>query len=84
MAENVIPVVQIQRAKGTPASEGRAIPQRGTTYAEGVVLSVHQKQHTLADEGSYFVARNPTPGTGVAGHAAPTTLDDTKPFLELF
>ena len=34
-----------------------------------------------AIEGSHFVARNPTPGTGIIGHAAPTTLDDTKPLL---
>jgi hypothetical protein len=26
------------------------------------------------DEGSYFIACNPTPGTGLAGHAAPTDI----------
>lgn len=31
--------------------------------------------------GQYFVANNPTPGTGLIGHAAPTTFDETKPYL---
>ena len=35
------------------------------------------------DEGSYRLLRNATPGTGVAGHAAPTTFDNTKPFIML-
>jgi hypothetical protein len=39
------------------------------------------KSALMAIEGSQFMARNPTPGTGIVGHAAPTTLDDTKPLL---
>lgn len=35
----------------------------------------------VGDEGSYFVALNTTPGTGIAGHAAPTTADTTKPMV---
>lgn len=31
--------------------------------------------------GQFFTALNPTPGTGIAGHAAPTTFDATKPIL---
>lgn len=34
--------------------------------------------------GAYFTASNPTPGTGIVGHAAPTTFDDTKPYLYVF
>lgn len=34
--------------------------------------------------GQYFTAINPTPGTGLAGHAAPTTFDATKPFLLVY
>ena len=41
------------------------------------------KGFLAALEGSHFVARNPTPGTGIIGHAAPTTLDDTKPLLHI-
>lgn len=33
---------------------------------------------------NYFTVRNTTPGTGIAGHAAPTTADNTKPVLYMF
>lgn len=36
-----------------------------------------------AARGQYYTALNPTPGTGIAGHAAPTTFDATKPYLLL-
>lgn len=39
------------------------------------------KSSTLATDGQYFLARSPTPGTGIASLAAPTAFDDTKPFL---
>ena len=35
-------------------------------------------------EGSYYVAVSPTAGTGVVGHAAPTTFDETKPYLLVY
>lgn len=31
--------------------------------------------------GHYYTVSNTTPGTGIAGHAAPTTADATKPLL---
>lgn len=34
--------------------------------------------------GQYFTACNGTPGTGIAGHAAPTTFDATKPYLLVY
>lgn len=33
---------------------------------------------------SYFTARNTTPGTGIAGHAAPTTADTGKPLVYIY
>lgn len=54
---------------------------RATGYGESVVVVVPSKMAFLADEGSYFCTLNPTPGTGIAGHAAPTTFDNTKPFV---
>lgn len=36
---------------------------------------------TYGADGRYYVATNPTPGTGIASLTAPTTYDDTKPFL---
>src|SRR5438874_278498 len=38
------------------------------------------KLHPLADQGKYFVATNPTPGTGIASGAV-TALADTTPYL---
>jgi len=37
------------------------------------------KLYPLADEGQYFVARNPTAGTGIADAAAQTSISDTAP-----
>lgn len=54
---------------------------RGTVYAEQTVQCVPNKMSMLADEGSYYATLSPTPGTGIAGHAAPTTMDNTKPFV---
>jgi len=51
-----------------------------TLYAQTVPIKIWQKDYQFADEGTYFCATNPTPGTGIASAAAPTTLDDTKPF----
>jgi hypothetical protein len=54
---------------------------RTSGYGEPYVLAYDVRQS--ADEGSYFVARNATPGTGVVGHAAPTTHDTEKAFIML-
>ncbi len=50
-------------------------------YGEPYVLPFSTR--LAADEGAYFVARNATPGTGVAGHAAATTHDTQKAFILL-
>lgn len=34
--------------------------------------------------GGVYVASNPTAGTGLVGHAAPTTYDTTKPYLLVY
>lgn len=54
---------------------------RRSGYGEDYVLPFSVR--VAADEGSYFIARNATPGTGVAGHAAPTTHDTAKPYVLL-
>lgn len=38
----------------------------------------------LGDAGNYFTAVNPTPGTGIASAAAPTTLVETTPVLVIY
>lgn len=54
---------------------------RRSGYGEEYVIPFSVR--VAADEGGYFVARNATPGTGQAGHAAPTTHDTAKPFVML-
>ncbi len=54
---------------------------RRSGYGEPYVIPFSVR--TAADEGAYFIARNATPGTAQAGHAAPTTHDTAKPFVML-
>lgn len=56
---------------------------RGSRYGEVYAQPMGGAYMGFADEGSYFLATNPTVGTGIAGHAAATAVDDTKPLLLL-
>ncbi len=55
--------------------------QRRGAYGEDYTIPLDRRVHS--DEGSYIVLRNATPGTGVSGHAAPTTHDTEKAYLML-
>ncbi len=57
---------------------------RAGRYGEAYSAQLSSKEFFLADEGSYFTARTPTPGTGIIGHPAPTTFDETKPYILLY
>ena len=65
---------------GTPP---QTLPRQGR-YTEEFSIPLSPQHFALADEGSYFVAITPTAGTGIIGHAAPTTFDETKPYLLLY
>lgn len=68
----------------TAAGEGIPIAQRGSPYGEAVMVGAYgSKMYVPGEEGRYFLGVNPTPGTGIAGHAAPTTIDNTKPLVFL-
>lgn len=55
----------------------------GATFDRNSNLNVRAVDaFARADRGQYFTLTT-TPGTGIAGHAAPTTLDDTKPYVWL-
>jgi hypothetical protein len=54
------------------------VSRRGELVAQGLLGS---KRHALADEGSYFVVRNGTVGTGIAGIAASDGFNDLETFL---
>lgn len=77
----------VRTARGLPAALADLItPQptgvRGGKYGELLVHSLVPTKHPLADEGSYFVATNPVPGTGVALNAVVTAFSDTNAFLQ--
>mgnify|MGYP001584561631 CR=1 FL=1 len=74
---------EISRVKPGKISDAVNGAQRAGSYGEPYVQAViGSKLHALADEGSYFLAANATPGTGIAGHAAPVLADlYTKSFV---
>lgn len=56
---------------------------RMSRYGEPMVQPVNPgTSHNLADEGTYFVATNPTPGTALAGTVS-AAFSDTVPFIYL-
>ncbi len=73
-------------ARNLPAStadgSGAASPTRTGPYGEAYVMAPTYKES--ADEGSYYVAVTGTPRTGIIGHAAPTTFDETKAYLTVY
>ena len=76
--------LKARREKPTRVSGGQTPAARGTEYGDAVVQPLFGgKTIGLADEGSYFVATNPTPGTGIAGIADPATFADTKALVVL-
>ena len=71
-------------AAGTPDGSNSAQLGRTDGYGGSVMESVFNRDLWSAAEGSRYVAVNPTAGTGILGHAAPTTFDETKPFLYIY
>ena len=75
--------------RGLPSAastEGAAVtPSRTGPYLEAMTMPLGNGMQGFGDEGSFYVAMNPTLGTGIAGHAAPVVADaDDKPLLHLF
>lgn len=65
MSTQVTPMVEVHRQLPIPTVEGQVGPIRGSRYNEIYVQNVVPSKQVLADEGSYFVGTNPTPGTAV-------------------
>ena len=72
------------RPTAVPDNTGATAPFRGDRYGGHMVSTLSNKELFAADEGSYFVGVSATPGTGIIGHAAPTTFDETKPYILLY
>lgn len=82
----------VARKRPGANSEGArdGVPFRSGRYGEEYNLSLIPKNHLLADEGSYFVASTPTPGTGLSGIAAMTGVPtlgagtDLNPYVVIY
>lgn len=59
------------------------VPGRNTNYEDEYVVPVGLGRHVLADEGSYFTAITPTPGTGIVDGAVATFVE-TTPSLTIY
>lgn len=65
-------------------TDGTQAPHRLNRYGEPDVSAVQgSRLHALVDEGSYFVAKNATEGTGIAGIAAADGYDALEALLFL-
>lgn len=63
------------------AGAGTNTPDRSSVYGERGVVPYQKVRQALADEGSYFVATNPTPGTAIAGIAGTGAFADAESLL---
>ena len=61
--------------------EGNAAVIRSGPYGEQVSEILTGKQHKLNDEGSYYLTRTPTVGSGVASITTPTAYVATSPYI---
>lgn len=75
-----------QRALPAPNADSNlgTTPSRTARYNEAYTTAITNKELFAADEGSQYVAVNPTAGTGILSHAAPTTFDETKANLFVY
>lgn len=66
------------------ATDSGTSAQRHFRYGEQYTLPLMgSRLHPLADQGTYFVATNATPGTAIAGIAAADGLDDLEALIFL-
>lgn len=72
-----------RQAKQARAADRTNVPMATTVHGDVRTSPYGKGVYGLADEGSYFVARNPTIGTGVAGIAAADAADDLETLLFL-
>jgi len=83
MADYVKEQLEARRTIPAATTEGAIAPARGSRFGEAYGQLVGKGCYALADEGSYFVASNPTPGTGIAGIAATGAFSDAESLLVL-
>jgi hypothetical protein len=76
-------ILRTSRGLPQPTVDGQPTIQRGSRYGGAYSYITLSGANTLADEGSYFTAQNPTPGTGVA-HALTTSFTNTAALFSFF
>ena len=77
--------VQVAKTKPGVRVDGVDAPIRCDRFGAALVQqAVGAKVHTMSDEGSYFVLKNATTGTGIASTAAVTAYSATAPFLVVY
>lgn len=59
--------IEVDRQLPDAESDSTSKPMRGGRYGEGYVLNIVPTTHLLADEGTYQIVTNATPGTAIAG-----------------
>lgn len=75
----------VQTLVTTPQAENTIVnPNRSDGYLSAWTIPLTGKELGSVAEGTYYTAISATSGTGLLGHAAPTTFDQTKAFLYLF
>jgi len=76
----------VHRWLPTPFLDDRDMdrPVRLGRYGEQTTMNIVPTKHVLCEEGSYFVATNPTIGTGIAPNAVETAYADTRGFFVIF
>lgn len=74
--DNVDPWILASRTLPSVSADQSEVRPRGSLYGDQYAQLVGgSKLHALADEGSYFVATNATPGTAIAGISAANGYD---------
>jgi hypothetical protein len=76
----------IARALPTATADGlaSATPSRTGTYGEAYVLPISNKEFAACDEGSYFIALTPTPGTGIIGTVNIAAITAASPTMVIY
>ncbi len=68
-----------------PTTEGAQRPIRSSNRGELITQPLHgMKMYPVADEGSYYKANSPTPGTGIIDTAALTAFVATTPTAVIY
>lgn len=83
MSDEVILKGLVARTLPAAQSDGDEsnIAARVSRYGDQLAIQVGGPRQGLVDEGSYFIATNPTPGTGIAPNAVETSFSDTRGFF---